>query len=558
MDDDHQHDRTDRTIRGVTRRSYVGLLGALGASGVGAGQAMGSSEVDVALDERGAQSGSGIAVSDSGTAVSESVTHLDFAGSLSPVASDDGSGSVRVQPQSLTNPNVVNVAVDLGVEPGDDDVWAAIYDHYRSFQPTERNHRYVIPAGTWHVATDNVHFDAHEYLGIVGEPHATLKVTDQDVDRMMTVGTIDASLPHAQRTVMKDLRVDIRGPYDTGIGRWYTYTYGHLENVSMRGRRDRLNPDYGGDRHTILVDGRRRLTTNIIRGCHLVNGDTAYDRSTHVGHAIPFSSEPNNLGTNIWEGCQVRGYVDNGFYVSTNSGRNILIGCHALNCAGAGIRIGTDDCVQNCQITMTESTPFPWSGLWLEDGGGQVIDRMRIRNEVEKTTEIVRLTQDGSARVSNLHITDAGGDGRAIRVADSDETQTVFEGCTITDRSSPDTSDYAIYVRSSNVTFRDCEHDLESQSAQNRHGIFVNSGGTDVDELTLENSDIDADGAALRFGESGRSHSVRDSTFDGLVMSDADTTLSNALWLGNRHRGRTVFHGERVDWQGDFNFGFTA
>ena len=548
MEDDQQHDPSART----TRRSYVKLLGALGLGGATAGTAALSSQ---GVGTAGAQSrntADGITVSDSGTTIDDAVSQLDFGDALSVV--EAGDDAVRVQADS--NPSIVDVRDDLGVEPAEDDLWAAIEDHYFSFAPTERNHCYTIPAGTWNVATDNVHFDAHEFLGIVGDPFAVLKVTEQDVDRMMTVGSLDASLPHAQRTVMRDLQIDIRGNYDTGIARWYTYRYGHMENISMRGRRDKFNSQYGGDRHTILVDGVRSSTTNVINSCYLNNGDTTSDRSTHVGHAIPFSSDIYNQGTNYWKGCQVSDYIDNGIYVSGDDGRNIITGCHVRNCAGAGIRIGPNDYVQDCQITMTEQPGYPWSGLWLENGGGQLVSQLLIKNTVEKNTEIIRLTQDGPARLTDIHITDEGTDGRAIRVDDNDDAPTIFDACTITDRSSPSTSDYAVYVSSSNVTFNDCEFDIETQSATDRHGVFVTNGGDGIDRLTLDTCTIDPDGASLRFAESGADHTVECSFFEGLVMSDPETTLSRVLWVGNRHRGETIFRGERSQWQGDFNFGF--
>ncbi|MFD1562373.1 right-handed parallel beta-helix repeat-containing protein [Haloarchaeobius amylolyticus] len=552
MEDNHQQEPSARETGKTTRRSYIKRLGALGLGGALASAAASSSQgVGVAAAQSRGAAG-GIAVSNSGTTIDDDVSHLDFGTSLSATQSD--ADTVRVQGD--TNPNVVDVRDDLGVEPGDDDLWAAIEAHYDSFEPTDRNHCYRIPAGTWSVATDNVHFDAHEYLGIVGDPFAVLEVTDQNVDRLMTVGSLDASLPHAQRTVMRNLQIDIRGDYDTGIGRWYTYRYGHMENVSMRGRRNKLNDRYGGDRHTILVDGVRSSTTNVISCCHLNNGDTKYDRSTHVGHAIPFSSDVYNHGTNYWEGCQVSDYIDNGIYVSGDDGRNIVTGCHVRNCAGAGIRIGPNDYVQDCQITMTERPGYPWSGLWLENGGGQLVSQLLVNNQVEKNTEIVRLTQDGPARLTDVHIADEGTDGRAIRVDDNDDAPTVFDGCTITDRSSPSTSDYAVYVRSSNVTFNDCEFDIAPQSATDRHGVFVTNGGDEIDRLTLDACAIDSDGASLRFAESGVDHTVERSFFEGLVMSDPETTLSTVLWVGNRHRSETVFRGERSQWQGDFNFGF--
>ncbi|MGQ3413267.1 right-handed parallel beta-helix repeat-containing protein [Natrinema sp. LN54] len=555
MEDDHQRDQSTSTAGKTTRRSYVRLLGALGLGGALTGVAATGSQSGVAAAQsngNGTGSAGGIRVSDSGTTVGDDVAQLDFGASLS--ATESGSDTVTVG--SETNPNIVNVREDLGVEPEGDDLWAAIEDHYTSFEPTDRNHCYEIPAGTWHVETDNIHFDAHEFLGIVGAPFAVLEVADQDVDRLMTVGSLDASLPHAQRTVMRDLQVDIRGDYDAGIARWFTYRYGHMENISMRGKRDKFNPQYGGDRHTILVDGVRPSTTNVISGCHLNNGDTKYDRSTHVGHAIPFSSDVYNHGTNYWEGCQVSGYIDNGIYVSGDDGRNIVTGCHVRNCAGAGIRIGPNDHVQDCQITMTEHPGFPWSGLWLENGGGQLVSQLLVNNQIKKDTEIVRLTQDGPARLTDIHITDEGTDGRAIRVNDNDDAPTAFDGCTITDRSSPSTADYAVYVRSSNVSFDDCEFDIAPQSSTDRHGVFVTDGGDDIDRLTLENCTIDADGASLRFAESGADHTVESSFFEGLVMSDPETALSSVLWTGNRHRGETAFRGERSQWQGDFNFGF--
>ncbi|WP_226041947.1 right-handed parallel beta-helix repeat-containing protein [Natrinema sp. DC36] len=552
METDHQHDGSTGTTGDTTRRSYIRSLAAIGLGSVVTGTAAsGSQGTGVAAAQTDA-SARGITVTDSGTTIADTVSQLNFDGSLSATQSAPNTVSVRGD----TNPNIVDVRDDLGVEPEGDDLWAAIEDHYTSFKPTERNHRYEIPAGTWHVETDNIHFDAHEYLGIVGDPFAVLRVTDQDVDRLMTVGSLDASLPHAQRTVMRDLQVDIRGEYDAGIARWFTYRYGHMENVSMRGTRDRLNLEYGGDRHTILVDGVRSSTTNVISGCHLGNGDTASDRSTHVGHAIPFSSDVYNHGTNFWEGCQVSGYIDNGIYVSGDDGRNIITGCHVRNCAGAGIRIGPNDYVQDCQITMTEHPGFPWSGLWIESGGGQLVSQLLVNNQIKKDTEIIRLTQDGPARLTDVHIGDEGTDGRAIRINDNDHAPTLFEGCTITDRSSPTISDYAVYVRSSNVTFNDCEFDIGPQSSTDRHGVFVTNGGEDINRLELDSCTVEADGASLRFAESGADHTVESSFFEGLVMSDPETTLSSVLWVGNRHYGETNFAGERAEWQGDFNFGF--
>ncbi|QLG48147.1 right-handed parallel beta-helix repeat-containing protein [Natrinema halophilum] len=549
MKDDNQSDQST-SAGDTTRRSYVRLLGSLGIGGALAGVA-GTTASGAATAQTG-MAANGISVSDSGTMIDATVAHLDFDNSLS--ATEAGDDIVRIDAD--TNPNIVDVREDLGIEPEQDDLLAAIEDHYSSFKPTERNHRYEVPPGTWYVETDNIHLEAHEYFELVGCPFATLKVTDQDVDRLMTVGTLDASLPHAQRTIMCDLQVDIRGDYDAGIARWYTYKYGHMENVSMRGRRDKYNSAYGGDRHTILVDGVRSFTTNIIRGCNLNNGDTKYDRSTHVGHAIPFSSDTYNHGTNYWEGCQVSDYIDNGIYVSGDDGQNIVTGCHVQNCAGAGIRIGPNDHVRNCQITMTDHPGYPWSGLWLENGGGQLVSQVLVNNQIRKNTEIIRLTQDGPARLTDVHINDGGTDGRAIRVDDNDAAPTIFEGCTITDRSEPTISDYAVYVQSSNVTFSNCDFHIASQSPMDRHGVFVTNGDDAIDRLSLDSCTIDTDGASLRFDESGESHNVTCSRFGGLVMSDSDTTLSRVLWVGNRHGGDTRFRGQRRQWEGDFNFGF--
>jgi hypothetical protein len=45
----------------------------------------------------------------------------------------------------------------------------------------------------------------------------------------------------------------------------------------------------------------------------------------------------------------------------------------------------------------------------------------------------------------------------------------------------------------------------------------------------LDSCTIDADGASLRFAESGADHSVESSFFGGVVMSDLETTLSSVL-----------------------------
>ncbi|MFC4438404.1 MULTISPECIES: hypothetical protein [Natrialbaceae] len=537
--------------RDVSRRSYMQLLGAVGL-GTGVQATMSGNDVAAAAPD-GEGAAHGITVSDSGTDVSDGITRLDFEGSLSPAVQDGDTNSVQVQ--SATNPNVVNVRVDLGVRPRQDDLWAAIRRHYNSFSPANRNHLYVVPAETWFVRSNNLDLPSHRFFGLVGEPTATLRVNDQNVDRMMTVGRINTSAGQAQRTVMRDLRIDITGDYDSGIGRWYTHGCGRIENIRLVGQRNR-GAAYGGDLHTIMIDGRTPETTNIIRNVHLNDGDTYHGREGP--YALAFSSEVNNVGVNIWEGCQVSGFKTSAFYASSNSGRNIYQGCHARNCGGGCFRLGADDYMYNCRITMDEHPGRAWSGLWLQLGSGQVVNGLRVHNEVEKDTEIVRLTQDGSARISNMHIVDEGTDGRAIRVSDDDNSRTVFEGCSLIDRSSPTISDYPIYVRSSNVTFKDCEYDIDPQSNVDRHGIFVSRQGTNVDRLSLDHCEIDTDGASLRFGESGREHNITNSFFEGIVMSDSRTTLQNVLWVGNRHRAQTIFNGQRTNWQGDFNFGYSV
>ncbi|MFP8958294.1 right-handed parallel beta-helix repeat-containing protein [Natrialbaceae archaeon A-CW3] len=554
MSSDQEKKQDDPTEQGTSRRSYLGALTALGAGGGLVGHTTeGSKGTTQASSSQSPWEG--ISVSDSGTEVTDDISHLDFGSSLSATElEDDNNVQVNLDTEG-TNPYIINVQDDLGVEPNEDDLWEAVYDHYQSFSPSNRNHMYIVPPGTWLIETDNIHLEAHEFFGIRGNPSATLRINDQDVDRMMTVGTIDDSLPHAQRTVMQDFQVDIRGDFDTGIGRWYTHRFGLIERVNMRGSRNRLHPEYGGDRHTIMVDGVKSTSTNLIRACHLNNWDVQHD-ADQVGHAIAYSSEPSHSGLNVWEGCQVTGYTDNGFYMSTSNGRNLISGCTAVNCAGAGIRIGANDMVRNCKIIMTEEPAHPWSGLWIENGGGQVVEKLYVQNNIQIPTEIIRCTHDGHARFTDVHINDQGEGGRIIRVNDDDDSPTIFNSCSITDRSSPSSSDYGVYVQSSNVRFHNCDFDFESQSDNDRHGIYINGRGNDVDNFVLDDCAINADGASLRFADGGEKHRVQHSTFEELVMSDANTSLRKVLWSGNHHEGRTVFHGERSNWKGDFNWGF--
>lgn len=549
MASDHfQSETTERG--GPTRRTYLGALSGLLATG----GLRGASADPVTASERGGP-WQGISLSDSGATITEDLSHLDVGRSLTATALED-EHDVRIDLDvDASNPNVVHVQSDLGIEPGEDDLWGAIYEHYQSFRPTRRNHLYVVPPGTWLVETNDIRLEAHEFFGIAGTPQSTLRVNDQDVDRMMTVGTIDTSLPHAQRTVMQDLEIDIRGDFDCGIGRWYTYTFGLIQRVRMRGARNRLHPVYGGDRHTIMIDGVIPGTTNVIRHCHLNNWDISHD-SPQVGHAIAFGSETNNRGLNIWEGCQVTGYTDNGFYVSSNSGRNILIGCTASNCAGAAFRIGANDVIRNCNLYMRQQPAHPWTGLWIENGSGQHVQNFYVRNEVRKPTEIIRCTQDGQAVLNNVRIDDRGTDGRIMRINDSDSNLTIFESCKINDRSAPSISDYGVYVQSSNVRFRDCMFDIASQSDSDRNGIFVNGRGNDVDSLYLDGCEVSADVASLRFADSGEKHNVLHTTFHDMVMSDSDADLEKVLWIGNHHEGRTRFNGQRSNWQGCCNWGF--
>ncbi|WP_255168033.1 right-handed parallel beta-helix repeat-containing protein [Natrononativus amylolyticus] len=540
----------DRT---ESRRAYLHRLGAVGLlAGVAGVSATGR-----ASGTPGVTGARGVSVTDAGRTLVEDVSRLELGEGLAGIENGD---SVQLQAtqaavESNSSPSVVNVQSDLGVEPESDDVWGAIYEHYSSFQPTQRCHKYVIPCGTWHVETDSIHLDAHEYFGVVGDPYAVLRVTDPDVDLLTFVGSSDDSLPHAQRTEMKDLRVDIRGDVDAGIGRWYTYGYGHVENVEIRGRRDRRNPEYGGDRHTLKLSAIRPEATNVARNVRFNHGDTAYSEAAGPGHAIPFSAEPPHVGTNIWERCQATGFLDNGFYVSTSTGRNLIVSCLARNNAGANIRLGPDDVVLNSRIVMDAQPEQPWTGLWLQNGGGQSVMGLRCESTIQKSTEILRCTQDGPATISDLHIEDGGNGGRAIRIQTSGDGRTVFENCSIVDRTTPTAADYAVYVRSSRVTFRDCRFDVASQTGVDRNAIIVHSPSAPVDQLTIDDCEISADDVSLRFARNGADHNVTGTILRSRVTSDSGTTLSRVLWTGNRHYSPVALNGSQDDWQGDFNWG---
>lgn len=558
MDRNEQPRQSENTGPTESRRSYLQKLGAAGLVTGLAGASVASAESAGASTDPSAPGG--VTVTDADASLVENVSQLELGSGLSGIERGDSVRIDAAQSNVAThaNPEIVHVQEDLGVQPEQDDVWGAIYDHYSSFVPAQRCHKYVIPCGTWYVETDSLPLDGHEYFGVVGDPHAVLRVNDQNVNLLMRVGNASSSPPHAHRTEMKNLQIDIRGDHDAGIGRWYTQRYGHIENIEIRGRRARRDPNYGGDRHTLMVCAIRPEASNAIKNVRFPQGDKRFPGESGVGHAIPFSAEPPHVGTNIWERCHVTGFKDNGFYLSNNDGCNLIVSCVARNNSGANIRLGSNDVVLNSMVMMDRAPNHPWTGLWLENGDGQMVKGLRIYNSIQKNTEIVRCTQNGPATLSNMHINDTGSGNRTIRVSTDGTGNTIFEKCSITDRTNPSTSDYGIYVRSSRVTFEDCQFDFESQSNADRHGIIVHTPSDPANQLTISDCEIEADGAVLRFAQNGWDHNVDKTIFRGDVLSDSGTTLSNVFWTGNRHYGTTSFSGSRSNWRGGSNWGFNV
>jgi hypothetical protein len=327
---------------------------------------------------------------------------------------------------------------------------------------------FFLPEGTYrwerpvHFTGGGGEFDEPipERFALIGKPRATIEVhipsSTCTCERIMfRFGTYTDPVPEVE---LQDLHVDVGDAdpdRDAGIMRAYVGERMYNRNVSLS-RRCRKNADdsKNGDRHTYKVDVVDPEGVATHENIDLTAGDVHRPDTNHVGHAIPFSSEPYHEGTNRWIGCRVAGFTDNGFYLRDGDGENVLEGCYARNCGGGHIRLGRYDVARGCKIVIDgREEPAKGCGLWFQDAEATTADGIRIEAPA-LDNDAIRVTGDvQSGAIRDVYV-NQGGTEYGIKATGTGQSFT-FESVTVDDSGDGSTRAACIKCTMDNTTFRD-------------------------------------------------------------------------------------------------------
>lgn len=402
----------------------------------------------------------------SGSASSGDVPEADGTGGISWNAPGSSTASI-VSNLSVQNWNVI----DVGNEgfPGDrsgGDLAQFIADNYDPNGYT----KFVLPAGTYEwqqsLQWDNTAEDLTipEGLQIVGKPKATIYVTSgvqADTGYCFDLGRAYGDHTNQmENCYVANLHFDVgneNASRDAGIGRHQTGKNCLFENLSIT-RRYRRNDDgtTNGGRFIWRLDVGDKESTTICRNFDFTEGERYNDNNDEtVGHTIPISAENDHVGTVVYEGCQVAGTVDNGFYLKDGTGTCHVRQCYAKNCGGGAFRLGRNDRMESCTVEYTGAADYYGAGLWLQEGQNTSVDGLRMDVETG-INDCIRFTDlMGGVDLANIQIDLANTGDFVLRDSNStvNEGMIHFRDSTIHDACDGSTREGAIEMRNQNYTF---------------------------------------------------------------------------------------------------------
>lgn len=215
----------------------------------------------------------------------------------------------------------------------------------------EPNARFVLESnGEYPIRTEPRLTDPdqpHRELAIEGNG-ALIVVADESVGSVGWFGRKRGGAFSTLSLQNLTLVVDPEQGYDAGWGRFWIDDRVQNANLSIEGRRDYNGSDAPGDKFAYFCCMTTPSGLGVHRHIDLGDGDTPAGGS-QFDHAIGVGVEPDHEGTNLWVGCYLENWWDNGYYVKDGTGRNILLGCEVRNCGGANIRLGTSDVAIACR-----------------------------------------------------------------------------------------------------------------------------------------------------------------------------------------------------------------
>lgn len=372
-----------------------------------------------------------------------------------------------------------------------------------------------------------------EGFAIVGRPEATLHVDmPTDSERLLfRLGTSSNGLPRAR---LENLHIDIGtadDARDAGIMRAYISDRGHFETLSLT-RRKKIQDDGttdNGDRHTFKLDVIDEAGVAVVKDVRLPNGDVYQPDADSVGHAIPFASEPDHVGTTFWINCYVEGFTDNGFYLRDGPGSNRLYSCTAKNCSAGMFRLGRNDYAEGITAIADAGLEYNGTPLWIEEYRRSVPEPIEDNQEQYSAGD----EDDSPVVVSDFQLLATGGPVNDVIRISHNIPEVRLEGgyvrcgvdeyvldathhtgklsvrdLTVDDHATGATRLAAIHLDAANIQFENLTYRADPASGNGRSVFWVDDEGT---RLKVTDSDLQCTAAPLIEGETGGEFTMVDS-----------------------------------------------
>lgn len=375
-------------------------------------------------------------------------------------------------------------------------------------------------------------------IAIVGQPEATLHVDigpDEDFrDRICFVfGNSSTPIP---RVRLENLHFDIGdhdGDRDAGIMTARIGEYARFRNLSITGRRRWERGATGGDgeknghRHTFALDCVNESAFAEAVDIRLPDGDVYEPGVATVGHAIPISAEHDHVGTTVWRGCHVEGFVDNGFYLRDGPGSNRVYDSTALDNAAGNFRLGRNDYAQGITSKATGDQPFNCTPLWVEehrdsdpyDVGSEhddplVVEGFTLIAAGEPVNDVVRCSNDPTPVVLRDGYIRCGTDDFVIDATHRTGSLTV-ENVTVDDTASGDVREAAFRLDGDDVTFDNVTYRADPPDGESGRSIIRIRGK----RITIADCDLLGSYHPMLEVHAGASYTLRGNTcrHDGSV-----------------------------------------
>ncbi len=381
--------------------------------------------------------------------------------------------------------------------------------------------KFVLPEGRYHLDGRFEHNDC-EAIAIVGDPHATLVVTDPDQQYGLDVGGGWGVSPDdtAESVEIRNLTFDMTAE---GVGAQAVSARAshrlEVRDVAVEGEcasagKKALGVIYAAVTHP---EGSGVVNVSLPDGCEF-RPETYPDQTpveSQTGHPIGISVTDDHRGELTFRDCHVAGWVNNGGYLAGGEGPCLVHGGVWKDNGNANLRLGDGDVAENVRIEMDE-TAYTGCGLWLQEGdvrvsGGDLSlpncdnDGLRVSSR--------------SAHVRDLKI-DCESSARAIKVNDG-AGDVLLEDVTLDDWGDGSQHAYCAELWREGTTLRDSR-------------LAFHSGEHDRNGINLLAPEIVLDGVTAVHEGDGRTTvlvkgdyvELRNSTFRGCVEVDRKNAAS--------------------------------